>query len=158
MKVNCMNVVIYTDGSCLNNQNKTIKSVGGYGVVLLANELALKKEISGGIFDTTNVRAEMIAVIKGLEELKFSCNVVIFTDSELIVKTINNGWKKNKNLDLWDKIHGLMQNHHVKFKHVKGHSGNTNNEIANTLAQEASSKLAIKLAKDKPNVKTLRFE
>lgn len=140
-----MNVTMYTDGSCLGNQNKNTENPGGYGVVLMAQ--GQKKTLSGGIENTTNVRAEMQAVIEGLSALKYPCVVELFTDAELIVNTMNKGWKRKKNLDLWYKIDELVVTHDVTFKWVKGHNKDRYNEEADTLAQVAATKLSIELAK-----------
>ena len=55
-------VVIYTDGACQGNPGP-----GGYGVVLRRD--GDSKELSGGFGLTTNNRMELLAAIKGLEEL-----------------------------------------------------------------------------------------
>jgi len=75
-------VIMYTDGACSGNPGP-----GGYGVVLLYN--GNRKELSGGFNNTTNNRMEMTAVIKGLESLKESCYVSIYSDSKYIVDSIN---------------------------------------------------------------------
>ena len=138
-------IQIYTDGSCLNNQAIEVESPGGYGVVLLSG--IHKKTLSGSIKNTTNIRAEMIAIIEGLRAVKFPCNIEIYTDSQLIVYTIIKKWKRNKNKDLWNEIDLLISCHNITWNWVRGHAGNQYNEEANTLAQTAASKLALELAK-----------
>ena len=144
-------IELYTDGSCLGNQDKDKASPGGYGLVLLYKDH--KKTLCGPIKDTTNVRAEMIAVIKGLEALKEKCKVNLYTDSQLIVNTMTKNWKRNKNTDLWLIIDNLNNIHDIHWHWVKSHNGNTNNEIANTLAQSAAAALAIELSKIPTNYK-----
>ena len=135
-------VDIYTDGACLGNPGP-----GGYGAVLLDG--GHRKELSGGFRLTTNNRMEIMAVIKGLEELQEPCSVSLYSDSQYVVNAISkgwakrwkaNGWKRNSkgekalNPDLWDKMLDLCGKHEVTFKWVKGHSGNKENERCDSLA------------------------
>jgi ribonuclease HI len=77
-------VTIYTDGACRGNPGP-----GGYGVVLLyANH---RKELSGGYCRTTNNRMELMAAIIGLKALKERCRVMVYSDSEYVVKAITEG-------------------------------------------------------------------
>src|SRR5258705_6563478 len=98
-------VIIYTDGCARGNPGPV-----GYGTILMYGNH--KKELSGGFRLTTNNRMELMAVIAGLEALKKNnLNVIIYSDSNYIVKAIEEGWLKNwiktgfkggkKNKDLW---------------------------------------------------------
>ena len=53
-------VTIYTDGACSGNPGP-----GGWGAILMHNEN--KKELSGGIKDTTNNIMEITAVLEALK-------------------------------------------------------------------------------------------
>ena len=44
--------------------------------------------------------------------------------------------KPVKNKELWKELDGLVQQHVVKWKWVKGHSGNPGNERADQLANK----------------------
>lgn len=141
------NVTIYTDGACSGNPGP-----GGYGAVLICGEH--RKELSGGETETTNNRMEIMAVIVGLEVLKVSCVVSLFSDSRYVVDAIEKGWVKrwqqnnwmrNKkdaalNVDLWERMLPLLQKHNVTFHWIKGHAGHPENERCDTLAREAISK------------------
>ena len=136
-----MKVDIYTDGACIGNPGP-----GGYGVVLLFQDH--RKELSGGYRKTTNNRMEILAAIVGLEALKERCQVTLFSDSQYLVRAVEegwalkwraNGWRRNKrqkalNPDLWDRLLGLCENHDVKFRWVRGHVGNRENERCDELA------------------------
>lgn len=138
-------VKIYTDGACSGNPGP-----GGYGTVLIYNET--RKELSGGFRDTTNNRMEIMAVIKGLEALKHSCKVTVYSDSKYVVDAIEKGWlynwkknnwiKSNKekalNVDLWKRMLELMDIHQVSFEWVKGHHVNEENNRCDQLAVQAS--------------------
>jgi ribonuclease HI len=138
-------VTIYTDGACIGNPGP-----GGYGVVLLYGEH--RRELSGGYRKTTNNRMEILAAIVGLETLKYRCRVTLHSDSEYLVKAIEEGWAKrwrgndwrrNKreralNPDLWGRLLDLCDSHEVEFKWVRGHAGIPENERCDQLATQAA--------------------
>lgn len=146
-------VDLYTDGACRGNPG-----AGGYGVVLeYFDEEGIKhtRELSEGYKKTTNNRMELLAVYKGLEALKKSCRVTIYTDSKYIVDSFQlgwlEGWKKNnwtrgkkkepvKNVDLWKAIVKEIARHEASFVWVKGHDGHEQNERCDYLATSAADK------------------
>ena len=82
-------LVIYTDGAARGNPGP-----GGYGAVLKWGKA--EKELSGGFRHTTNNRMEIFAVIAALESLtKDDLNIVIYSDSQYVVKAWQLGWLKN---------------------------------------------------------------
>jgi ribonuclease HI len=143
--MNPKRVIIYTDGGCCGNPGP-----GGYGVVMLYGEK--RRELSGGFRLTTNNRMELIAAIRGLEALRESCEVVLFTDSQYVVNGIMkgwaerwraNGWRRNKkefaeNRDLWARLLQLTAEHQVRLEWVRGHAGDKENECCDRLAGLAS--------------------
>lgn len=146
---------LYTDGAAPNNQNGCKQ--GGIAVVILNenNEVVetykARVEPDEGETRTTNNRCEMLAVIKALELAE--AEDVIHTDNEIVARGYNEwlkgwklkGWKNaNKkpvaNQDLWQRIDKLKQEKPmVVVKWVRGHSGIYGNELADSLATEASS-------------------
>jgi ribonuclease HI len=135
-------IKIYTDGAARGNPGK-----GGYGAVLLWQNH--KKELSQGYRFTTNNRMELMAVIAALESLKKNnLDLVIYSDSNYVVKAVMEGWLKKwiktnfkgniKNRDLWEKYDSLSQNHQIQFKWVKGHAENIYNNRCDILATEAA--------------------
>lgn len=137
-----MDVTIYTDGSSRGNPGP-----GGYGAILMSN--GKTKELSAGYRKTTNNRMELMGVIAALEALKKpALNITLYTDSQYIVKAINEGWlnkwlatnfaggKKNK--DLWVKFYNLYKQHRIKFVWVKGHANNVYNNRCDVLATTAA--------------------
>jgi len=131
---------IYTDGGASPNPG-----VGGYGVVLLSGNR--RKELSAGYKLTTNNRMEMLGVIVALEALKQPSDVILHTDSKYVVDSITKrwvygwmkrGWKKSdgqrpENVDLWQRLLPLIQEHKVEFVWVKGHAGDKENERCDAL-------------------------
>jgi len=137
-------VTIYTDGAASGNPGP-----GGYGVVL-ESSAGHRKELSGGFRRTTNNRMELLAVIKGLRELKSSeVRVVVVSDSKYVVDAINKGWLENwikkgfkdkKNPDLWRDMIPLLRRYKPIFKWVKGHNNHPQNERCDALAVMESKK------------------
>ncbi len=135
-------IYLYTDGASSGNPGP-----GGYGVVLKCG--SLEKEMSGGFARTTNNRMELLAVIVGLEAVKWENAVVeVFSDSSYVVKALNEGWlerwerkswKKVKNPDLWQRFLVVYRRHRVSFHWIKGHAGHPENERCDRLAVAAGS-------------------
>src|SRR3954469_5687014 len=112
-------IKLYTDGAAQGNPGP-----GGYGAILKFEGHA--KELSQGYRKTTNNRMELMAVIAGLEALKKDgMNITVYSDSQYIVKAIQEGWLKNwiathfkggkKNKDLWMQFFELSKKHNIKF-------------------------------------------
>lgn len=140
-------VFLYTDGACSGNPGP-----GGYGLILRSGHH--EKEMSEGYALTTNNRMELLAVIKGLQALKFDhLEVVIVSDSKYVVDAIEKGWlfewekkgwKKVKNPDLWQQFLPLYRKHKVRFKWIKGHAGHEENERCDAMAVNAMSQTPLK--------------
>jgi ribonuclease HI len=135
-------LVIYTDGASRGNPGP-----GGYGAILKWGDV--EKELSKGYRKTTNNRMELLGVIAALEELKKDgLNITIYSDSQYIVKSVEQGWLKNwiasdfkggkKNKDLWLRYNDLSKKHHIKFIWVKGHASNAFNNRCDVLATTAA--------------------
>ena len=134
-------ITIYTDGAAKGNPGN-----GGYGTVLMYKNH--RKELSEGFRMTTNNRMELLAVIKGLEELKVEgIPVTIYSDSKYVVDAVTKGWiwnwqkkgfKDKKNVDLWKKYIPLHLKYKPRFVWVKGHAGNVENECCDRLAVAAA--------------------
>jgi ribonuclease HI len=134
-------ITIYTDGASSGNPGP-----GGYGTVLISGKHRLEK--SAGYSLTTNNRMELMAVIVGLESLKIKkSKVVIYTDSKYVADSVEKGWvfqweskafKKKKNSDLWIRFLKTYRQHDVRIVWIKGHANNTENEVCDRLAVEAS--------------------
>jgi ribonuclease HI len=143
-------VTIYTDGASRGNPGP-----GGYGVVLKFK--TLRKELTEGFRKTTNNRMELLAVIRGLEALKKEgLDVTVFSDSKYVVDAVEKGWlwnwvktgfKQKKNQDLWMQFIPLYKKQKVKFRWVKGHAGNIENERCDQLAVQSAEGSSLKIDK-----------
>jgi ribonuclease HI len=129
-------VVIYTDGACVGNPGP-----GGYAAVLLCD--GRRKELSGGRRLTTNNRMEILAAIEALRALKKPCRVTVHSDSTYLVngamKALMYRWRQRvPNGDLWRQLDEACAGHEVKFRWVRGHSGEPENERCDTLSEQAA--------------------
>jgi ribonuclease HI len=127
-------VVMHTDGACSGNPGP-----GGWAAILVHGEHV--KELSGGLVATTNNRAELLAVLNGLQALKVPCAVEVVTDSQNVIGWLRLGWKRRdpEIRKLCAKIDKLIEEKAptILFRKVKGHSGEPMNERADQLAQAA---------------------
>jgi ribonuclease HI len=135
-------VEIYADGACSGNPG-----IGGFAAILKSGDKV--RELSGCEKMTTNNRMELLAVISALDTLKRPCRVRVTTDSNYVVKGMNEwieGWRKrnwlnsqNKpvlNRDLWERLLAVASQHEVQWAWVKGHNGHHENERCDELARE----------------------
>lgn len=135
-------IYLFTDGASSGNPGP-----GGFGVILRCG--SYEKEMSGGFARTTNNRMELLAVITGLEAIKWrDATVEVYSDSSYVVKAVNEnwlpnwerkGWKKVKNVDLWQRFLLVYRRHKVSFHWLKGHAGHPENERCDALAVAAGA-------------------
>jgi len=122
-------MLFYTDGSCIGKK-------GGWAFCMIGNEYDLL--ICGDGIDTTNNRMELQAVIEVLLYMKShdikKCSII--TDSKLIMNCGRKLWKRNKNIDLWEKFDTLSKGIPINWKWVKAHNGDHYNEIVDKAARE----------------------
>jgi ribonuclease HI len=138
-------VEIWTDGA----SNGKTGGPGGWGAVLVSR--GTTKELSGHDPETTNNRMELRAAIEALNALRRPCSVRLYSDSEYVVKSINEGyvarWQKTgwmnagkqpvKNQDLWRELLEAADTHEVEWTHVRGHADDPGNIRADELAVAA---------------------
>lgn len=153
-----MIVKIFTDGSCLGNPGP-----GGWcSVFCFGNKIEV---IKGREPCTTNNGMELKAVEKTLEVVAIYAMMgkkykfEILSDSAYVINSLNQGWVKNwerngwktskgeqvKNKESWINVINTIKrikamNTEVKFTKVKGHSGNSFNEMADEVAKEEANK------------------
>jgi len=135
-------VQIFTDGACRGNPGP-----GGWGALLRYGEH--EKELYGGEAHTTNNRMELMAVIQALEALTRQSDIVLTVDSRYVQDGVERWmlrWKRNgwmtkqrtpvKNQDLWERLDRALAGHRVQWRWVRGHSGHSENERADRLANQ----------------------
>lgn len=135
------NYECYTDGAY-----SSVRNQGGVGIVFLRNGEKIY-EYSKGFKDTTNNRMEIFAALAVLKAIKNPVDTItIYTDSMYVIGCATLGWKRKKNIVLWeafdrefDRVSKLCPN--IKFQHVKGHANNKWNNYVDKLAVSASQEL-----------------
>lgn len=129
---------LITDGAYSSSLDQ-----GGIGLVFLRDNKKIL-EYSRMYKGVTNNQMELGAVIIGLKSIKNSIDALeIITDSMYVIGCATKGWKRKKNVQLWDKFDKEMERvkqlcPNIEFKHVKGHNGDEWNEYCDKLAVRAS--------------------
>ncbi|MSP90866.1 MAG: ribonuclease HI [Myxococcales bacterium] len=134
---------VFTDGGARPNPGQ-----GGWGWVYVEAGRILAQG-HGGDRQTTNNRMEMSAIIDALRHLPPDAATVLYSDSDLCIKTLTQwargwearGWRKKdgeiKNLDLVQQAWALVQERpHVRLQWIKAHDGSRWNEYVDALATE----------------------
>lgn len=133
---------VFTDGSAIPNPGP-----GGYGAVFVQGGKIIW-EIHGEDTQTTNNRMEFLAVIEALRKFPPEAEAIIYSDSNLVVQTLNswaktwmkNGWtRKSKdpisNLDLVQEAYRLFEERpKITITWTAGHAGWRWNEYADGLS------------------------
>lgn len=147
-----MAVTIYSDGGADPNPGR-----GGWAAILRQGDR--EKILTGHEEQTTNNRMELTAAIRALQALRQPSQVEFYTDSQYLRLGITEwieGWAANDwqrkggkaiaNVDLWQTLWSLAQDHEIEWHWVRGHSGHAFNERVDELAREARLKITPKMA------------
>ena len=161
-KKNENTLIVFTDGSAINNSRSRSDSKAGYGVVWpFYSKLNIGNALSKQEPQTNN-RAEFTALIVAYEQAaiidpSFTKTLHVYTDSKLLIDSMVSwrfGWKKNnwkksdgsivKNLDLLKKLDEQIGKRKTIFKHVRAHTGKDTwearyNDMADRLARESTN-------------------
>lgn len=133
---------VFTDGASEGNPGP-----GGWGSVYVVEGKVLDEAMGSDPY-TTNNKMELTAMIAGLKMVERNADIDVYTDSKLIVDTLNswaagweaNGWRKKSsgpiaNLELVQEAYRLAQERpNVRIRWIRAHSGNRWNEYADSLA------------------------
>jgi ribonuclease HI len=120
--------LVYADGSCIGNPGR-----GGWGVVVRDPD-GVVTELNGHDDTTTNNRMELMGAIEGLRATAPGASVILRSDSQYVVKTMMEGWKRKANLDLWKLLDAERAARNVRFEWVRGHDTDATNNRADELA------------------------
>lgn len=143
-------ISVYTDGSA-SNSVPIEHRIGGFAALVLIGEE--ERLVSGSSISLTSQQAELMAVILALltiydEDLALNAEVVVYSDSAYIVNCFLdkwwemwkiNGFSSIKNSEYWLVLLDLVfeRGMKVRFKKVKGHSGDKFNELVDKAARKA---------------------
>ncbi len=138
--------VIYTDGGCDPNPGP-----GGWAALIL--HAGSRQELSGAEKQSTNNRMELTAAIEALRALPHPGMVQLYTDSQYLMrgitewmpKWLTKNWRGTNgpvaNKDLWQELLEESSRHTIRWKWVKGHAGNPENERVDQLCSLARRSL-----------------
>ena len=139
-------IIVYTDGACRGNPGP-----GGWAWAVPDGPYA-----SGADPHTTNQRMEITAALEALRDLLPGgpAAIEVVSDSTYVVKCFTDGWwrgwqrrnwknSQNRpvaNRDLWEPLIGLAlsPDADVRWRWVKGHSGDRWNDRVDVLATMAA--------------------
>ncbi|MDJ0791089.1 MAG: ribonuclease H [Acidimicrobiia bacterium] len=132
---------VFTDGSSVPNPGP-----GGWGVVYVEDDEIIDERFGFG-GDTTNNRMELTALIEAVRLVPAGTSAVVYSDSNLAVRTINEwaagwerrGWKRKsgpvENLDLVKEAYRAYRDRpELELRWIKAHVGFKWNEYADELA------------------------
>ena len=137
--------IAYTDGSCLGNPGP-----GGWGLRLLYADGGVA-EFGAAAPNTTNNQMELQAAIEALAHLGKAPQATVYTDSRYVIDGLTKwlpNWRRRgwitstgsavKNRDLWQEL-ARLAHPKVRWRHVRGHSGDPNNERVDDIARGFAS-------------------
>lgn len=131
---NGLHYVAYTDGSC---DNLSKERAGGSAYVILKDGEIVKMKNHGQL-NTSNNRMELLAIISAVNACPDGSFIDIYTDSQYCILVLSKSYKPKKNPDLYESYRKCVAHvGGVRFHWVKGHDGNTYNELADQLAYGA---------------------
>lgn len=140
-------ITISTDGSHLKG------NFGGWSALISSPDDHYERTaLFGNEVDTTINRMELSAVIEALRILPNPALVTVRSDSMYVVNAIRKGWVHNwasnnwiksdgnyvANIDLWKELLHYLNLHTVNAVHVKGHNGDEENEICDSIAKSCA--------------------
>jgi ribonuclease HI len=127
-------VIVYTDGACSGNPGPA-----GVGVVILDG--GKRRELSEFLGTGTNNIAELMAIVRALEEVPHDRTVVLHSDSSYALGLLGKGWKAKANQELVERMRELARSFRdLRLVKVDGHAGVAENERADELARTATVK------------------
>jgi ribonuclease HI len=136
-------IYIWSDGACSGNPGP-----GGWGTIVQVGDHV--EELAGFSAKTTNNIMEMMGAINGLKITPVGANVILTSDSQYVVKGMNQwikGWKKRNwkkadgkqvlNQEYWITLDRLAAERNITWEWVKGHADHPQNERCDELARKA---------------------
>lgn len=149
--------VVYTDGACSGNPGP-----GGWAWAVPDGPYA-----SGAEATTTNQRMELMAVLDAVRHIDGPIHVI--SDSTYVVNCFRDRWwegwiardwknsqkKPVANRDLWEPLIELVRSRKITFQWVKGHSGDTWNDVVDRLAVDATKTQSGRRGQGDPDVSAL---
>jgi ribonuclease HI len=144
--------IVYTDGASRCFEKNTKRVGVTYAVImqqLTDGSTVIVNEVSGVVSEGTNNRSEMlgplIAIDAIVENDRGPKSILIYTDSDYVVKNFKIVFKKYftedrkmvytdyPNWDLWNHFGRRKMEHDIKIKWIRGHNGDQYNEYCDKM-------------------------
>jgi len=113
-------VTLICDGSSLSNQHEQERRAAAVAILEYQGKRKIIGEYLGSM---TNQQAEIIAACLGLEALKQPCRVNVISDSEYVVHTMNDAYKRKANHEFWLRLDRATAPHQITWTWTRGHAG-----------------------------------
>lgn len=128
---------VWTDGACTGNPGPA-----GLGVVIIDGKE--QRELSEYLGQGTNNIAELMAILRGLEEVRDRERpVIVYSDSAYSIGLLSKNWKAKANQELVERLRQLTKGFtDLRFVKVAGHAGVALNERVDYLARMAVERRA----------------
>ena len=138
-----MTVDVYVDGSF--NEDRNCYG-GGYVILVPGCDAPIFGKVVGNdkeLCKSRNISGELLATLQAMQvvsNLTGVTNVNIYHDYTGIAYWVTGTWaaKKPVSRNYREKMLPYTQKYNISFQHVRGHSGNTYNEMADKLAREGT--------------------
>lgn len=127
-------VIITADGACSGNGQATNRAAAAAILEYCGRYRAVAEYIG----ESTNQRAEIIAVALGLESLNEPCDVIVRSDSRYVIATMNGEFRRKTNLDCWQRLDQAAKPHRVAYEWIRGHNGDPQQEAADKIARSTA--------------------
>jgi ribonuclease HI len=128
-------VIIFCDGSSLGNGQVSTRAAA----VALLGYQGVWRAVGAYLGQATNQQAEVAAAALGLEALRESCRVHLFTDSRYVVETMGGRFRRKTNHDWWARLDKAVTRHEVKWEWVRGHDGHVIQEAVDRAARKIAA-------------------
>lgn len=129
-----MKFQLYTDGGYSMSAD-----FGAFAYVILQDGELLHRHAEK-IEHETNNRAEIKAILYGVQALPNNSEVEVFSDSQYALGVLSGKYMAKKNTDLVGKYKKMVATKHMKVSYnwVRGHNGDKWNELCDQLCNEAA--------------------
>ena len=103
------------------------KHMGGWSVLLVDNDT--RTVLSGMEAEVGADRMELIAAVSGIETLPSGSHITITSDSQYLVYTMTQGWRRWQDMDRWDYLDALCRDRVVEWVWRQGPTAPPENEF-----------------------------
>ena len=130
-------LIIYTDGSAIDNNNTESDSKCGWAYKFIYDDGSEDTDCGSDVKKTNN-QMEMTAVMNALRAVtNKAIPIELYSDSKYVIETLNGNYQMHKNQELWKELlEEKAKFETISFFWVKGHDKNKHNKEVDAMAQE----------------------